>query len=223
MKVLVTGARGQLAGAIVKAYAESARVSAYSRQELDIADPDAVTARVAADRPDVIINCAAYNNVDGAEDEPEKALTATPSRSGCLRGPRRRRVRRSCTTAPTSCSTANRRARIARKTPRIRRACTRSRSCSENGLRWKRRARSCCVWRACSAGLTQKARSIASCRRLPKAARPRCLSIAPCRRATSSTSPPRRRCSSSEVSRACITASARDMRAGTRSRRRSRA
>jgi dTDP-4-dehydrorhamnose reductase len=76
LTVLVTGARGQLAGAIVKAYAGSARVSAYSREELDIADPDAVTARVAADRPDLIVNCAAYNNVDGAEDEPDKALTA---------------------------------------------------------------------------------------------------------------------------------------------------
>ena len=29
-----------------------------------------------ADKPDVIVNCAGYNNVDGAEDEPERALTA---------------------------------------------------------------------------------------------------------------------------------------------------
>ena len=75
MKVLVTGARGQLAGAIIDAYKDSAEVLAYPRQALDIADFDAVMARVRADRPDVILNCAAFNQVDQAEDEPEKALT----------------------------------------------------------------------------------------------------------------------------------------------------
>jgi len=73
-RVLVTGARGQLAGAIVDTFKDGARVFAYSREELDIADPDAVRARVIADRPDVLINCAAYNHVDLAEDEPDKAL-----------------------------------------------------------------------------------------------------------------------------------------------------
>jgi len=75
LKVLVTGARGQLAGAIIDAYKDSAEVLAYPRQALDIADFDAVMARVRADRPDVILNCAAFNQVDQAEDEPEKALT----------------------------------------------------------------------------------------------------------------------------------------------------
>ena len=74
--VLVTGARGQLAGAIVDEYKNDARVCAYARQDLDISDFDAVMARVEADRPDAIINCAAYNNVDLAEDEPDKALNA---------------------------------------------------------------------------------------------------------------------------------------------------
>ena len=76
MKVLVTGARGQLAGAIIETYKHCAQVLAYSREALDIADFDAVMSRAQADRPDVIINCAAYNNVEGAEDEPDKALTA---------------------------------------------------------------------------------------------------------------------------------------------------
>ena len=71
----MTGARGQLAGAIVEAF-KDADVLAYARAELDISDFDAVMARVRADRPDVIINCAAYNNVDRAEDEPDKALNA---------------------------------------------------------------------------------------------------------------------------------------------------
>lgn len=74
--VFVTGARGQLAGAIIDAYKGSAEVIAYSRQELDIADFDSVMARVRAERPDAIINCAAYTNVDLAEDEVEVALNA---------------------------------------------------------------------------------------------------------------------------------------------------
>ncbi len=76
MKVIVTGARGQLAGAIIEAYKDSAQVLAYSHETLDIADFDAVMSRLDADRPDVIINCAAYNHVDLAEDEVDKALTA---------------------------------------------------------------------------------------------------------------------------------------------------
>lgn len=76
MKVLVTGARGQLAGAIIEAYKDTAQVLAYAHDDLDIADHDAVMSRVAAHRPDVIINCAAYNNVDLAEDEAAKALAA---------------------------------------------------------------------------------------------------------------------------------------------------
>jgi dTDP-4-dehydrorhamnose reductase len=73
-RVLITGARGQLAGAIFDAFRGSAQVIAYSRAELDIADADSVFANVRRDRPDVIINCAAYNNVDGAEDDPEAAM-----------------------------------------------------------------------------------------------------------------------------------------------------
>jgi dTDP-4-dehydrorhamnose reductase len=73
VKVLVTGARGQLAGAIIDAY--KGDIAAYSRDELDISDVDAVMSRVLADKPQVIINCAAYNKVDAAEDAVHLALT----------------------------------------------------------------------------------------------------------------------------------------------------
>ena len=73
--ILVTGARGQLAGAIVEEF-KDATVRAYGRAELDISDFDAVMERVLADKPDVIINCAAYTNVDRAEEEPDQALNA---------------------------------------------------------------------------------------------------------------------------------------------------
>jgi dTDP-4-dehydrorhamnose reductase len=75
-KVLVTGARGQLAGAILDTYKDAAEVAAYAHSDLDIADFDAVMSRVRADKPELIINCAAYNNVDEAEDAVHAALTA---------------------------------------------------------------------------------------------------------------------------------------------------
>ena len=75
--MLVTGARGQLAGAIVQTFSDGSSVRAYTHAEMDISDYDAVMARVEPDPPDVIINCAAYNNVDLAEDEPARALNAT--------------------------------------------------------------------------------------------------------------------------------------------------
>jgi dTDP-4-dehydrorhamnose reductase len=72
-RVLVTGADGQLAYYIARVFAGS-NVMALDRRALDITDPAAV-ARVAAEAsPDLIVNCAAFNDVDGAEDRPEQAL-----------------------------------------------------------------------------------------------------------------------------------------------------
>ena len=72
-RVLVTGADGQLAHFIVRAFAGS-EVVALDRRALDITDAAAVARTVAGAAPDVIVNCAAFNDVDGAEDRPEQAL-----------------------------------------------------------------------------------------------------------------------------------------------------
>ena len=74
MRILVTGARGQLGSAIVDAYSSRADVVPLARAALDITDPGAVSVAVARERPDLVINCAAYNDVDGAEDNVEVAL-----------------------------------------------------------------------------------------------------------------------------------------------------
>jgi dTDP-4-dehydrorhamnose reductase len=74
MRILVTGAGGQLADASAAGYAGIADVLALSHAELDITDDDAMRQRVSAFRPDVIINCAAYNHVDRAEEEAVHAL-----------------------------------------------------------------------------------------------------------------------------------------------------
>lgn len=74
MKVLVTGSAGQLGVAITRILGQDFEVVALRRTELDITDPDAVLQMARRVRPDVILNCAAYNDVDGAEDDPVTAM-----------------------------------------------------------------------------------------------------------------------------------------------------
>jgi dTDP-4-dehydrorhamnose reductase len=73
MRILVTGGAGQLGSAIVAAFA-GFDVESPSSSMLNITDSAAVERAVTTAKPDVIVNCAAFNNVDGAEDHPEEAL-----------------------------------------------------------------------------------------------------------------------------------------------------
>ena len=71
MRVLITGAGGQLAADLATACAEAGHtVDRRARADLDIADDAAVHAALEDTRPDVILNPAAYNRVDDAEKEP---------------------------------------------------------------------------------------------------------------------------------------------------------
>jgi dTDP-4-dehydrorhamnose reductase len=73
-RVLITGAGAQLASALIPEFAGSAEIRALRHAELDIADRAAVERCTADFKPTLIVNCASYNNVDQAEDEPEAAL-----------------------------------------------------------------------------------------------------------------------------------------------------
>lgn len=75
-KILVTGCNGQLGRAIRKEYAASDVefintdvVEGEGVVSLDITDVDAVLKLVRAEKPDVIINCAAHTNVDKCEEQ----------------------------------------------------------------------------------------------------------------------------------------------------------
>lgn len=72
-RVFVTGAAGHLGTMVVRAFADC-DVVAHTRSTLDISDGSAVRRAVAESAPDLIVNCAAYNDVDGAEDDPLGAL-----------------------------------------------------------------------------------------------------------------------------------------------------
>ena len=72
-RVLVTGASGQLATAVLRAFTDR-DVTAVTRRTLDVTDIDAVQRVVNETRPDVIVNCAAFNHVDAAESQPTEAF-----------------------------------------------------------------------------------------------------------------------------------------------------
>lgn len=73
-RILLTGAGAQLGLALRARLDGACRLTPVTRQECDITAAADVT-RVTADvRPDVIINCASYNDVDGAERDAETAL-----------------------------------------------------------------------------------------------------------------------------------------------------
>lgn len=69
MKVLVTGANGQLGRALFATAPSSAELISVSREMLDIGDAAAVDEYVAACAPNWIINAAAYTAVDKAESD----------------------------------------------------------------------------------------------------------------------------------------------------------
>ncbi len=76
MKVLVTGANGQLGTALreaSKAYPGNEFLFT-DIQDLDITSYDAIEKLLLSFKADVIVNCASYNAVDKAEDEPMQAL-----------------------------------------------------------------------------------------------------------------------------------------------------
>jgi dTDP-4-dehydrorhamnose reductase len=73
LRVVVVGVEGQLGAATAEEFAGSgADVIGLGRRQLDLTDERRVSA-LAARQPDVVINCAAFNAVDAAEDQKEAA------------------------------------------------------------------------------------------------------------------------------------------------------
>ncbi len=87
MKVLVTGAGGMLGRDVVLAAGNAGHdVIGFGHTELDVTDPAALGAKFELERPDVVINCAAWTDVDGAEESEDAALAVNGAAAGNVAG-----------------------------------------------------------------------------------------------------------------------------------------
>lgn len=85
MKVLITGANGMVARSVARHCTEMGdEVAAFDRAGLDISDESLVFEVVQSLKPDAIINCAAFTDVDGAELHREAAFAANATGVGNL-------------------------------------------------------------------------------------------------------------------------------------------
>ena len=73
MKILLTGAAGQL-GRQIQAQGRGHAITALTRQDLDIANLAGVREAVRAHKPDLVLNAAAFNDVDRAESDQDAAI-----------------------------------------------------------------------------------------------------------------------------------------------------
>lgn len=82
MKILLLGAKGMLGRALQAELSGRHSVVALDREELDITDEEKVRQMICKCKPELIINAAAYTNVDGAESEQEIALAVNATGVG---------------------------------------------------------------------------------------------------------------------------------------------
>lgn len=75
MKYIITGSSGQLAKAFIKNFKElNFDFIAPSEQDLDITNKEKISGIFSQYKPDAVINCAAYNNVEAAQQDNTKAF-----------------------------------------------------------------------------------------------------------------------------------------------------
>jgi dTDP-4-dehydrorhamnose reductase len=83
MKVLITGAAGMLGSDVMLAAGNAGHdVVGFGHTELDVANAGVVSAKLELERPDVVINCAAWTDVDGAEEAEDAAMLVNGKGAG---------------------------------------------------------------------------------------------------------------------------------------------
>src|SRR5437899_968266 len=76
MKIAVLGANGQLGADVVAAFlAQGDQVAALTHEDVEISSLASVRKSLEGIRPDLVINTAAFHNVERCEDEPETAFS----------------------------------------------------------------------------------------------------------------------------------------------------
>lgn len=84
MRVLITGARGQLGGALQRTAPGHADITAIDIDDVDLTDEAMLRARLAVEAPDVIFNAAAYTAVDKAESDEDTARSINTGAVGVM-------------------------------------------------------------------------------------------------------------------------------------------
>jgi dTDP-4-dehydrorhamnose reductase len=89
MRIAVTGATGRLGSAMVAALADAPFTGplgplSWDRAAFDLDVPAAVDARLDRDRPEVVVHCAAWTDVDGCAGDPDLALRRNGTATGVL-------------------------------------------------------------------------------------------------------------------------------------------
>jgi len=84
MKILITGARGQLGQDCAKVLGTENTVYGFSSQDLDISNHDQVKQHFQVIKPDLIINCAAYTAVDKCETDQENCWRVNAEGAGII-------------------------------------------------------------------------------------------------------------------------------------------
>jgi dTDP-4-dehydrorhamnose reductase len=83
MKVVIAGAAGMLGRDMLLSAGNAGHdVVGFGRAEMDVADADSVRRRLELERPDIVINCAAWTDVDGAETAESAAFAVNGTGAG---------------------------------------------------------------------------------------------------------------------------------------------
>jgi dTDP-4-dehydrorhamnose reductase len=83
-RALIFGALGQVGRALQETAPSSVAVIAQDLDQTDIRDHESVVRAIGDARPDVVINCAAFTNVDGAESHADEAMAANGIAPGVI-------------------------------------------------------------------------------------------------------------------------------------------
>ena len=74
MKILLTGSRGQLGRSLIESKPTNIKIFKTCRKDFDLSDPEQCKSFIFEKKPDWLINCAAYTNVEKAEKERKLAI-----------------------------------------------------------------------------------------------------------------------------------------------------
>ena len=84
MNIWITGAEGQLGRSLRKALRDASDRCLFTDRELDLTDREAVLRFAREEQIDVVVNCAAYTDVERAETEEQKAYAVNAEAAGHL-------------------------------------------------------------------------------------------------------------------------------------------